>query len=109
MVARRAKMDSNWQGERSERASERSERSDQDEPRRVRRQEMQRRDNGVAQATGVTRDSGTTEDAQRFLRMFPRVVKMALKSMLHTCCRDFFLATRFPFYVKASFFLLFFH
>ena len=35
MVARRAKMDSNWQGERSERASERSERSDQDEFRRV--------------------------------------------------------------------------
>ena len=37
MAARRVKIDSNWQGERSERAkrSERSERSDQDELRRV--------------------------------------------------------------------------
>ena len=32
---------------------------------------------------------------------------MALESMLHTCCRDFFLATRFPFYVKADFFFVF--
>ena len=68
---------------------------------------MQRTDNGLAQATGATRDSGTTEDVQRFLRMLPRVVKMALERMFHTCCRDFFIATRFPFYVKAGFFIVF--
>ena len=67
-------------------------------------QEMQRRDNGVARATGATRDSGTTEDAQGFLRMFPGVVKIALERMFHTCCRDFFIATRFPFIYKDKFF-----
>ena len=68
---------------------------------------MQRRDHGVARATGATRDSGTTEDAQGFLRMFPGVVKIALKRIFHTCCRDFFIATRFPLYVKAAFLLFF--
>ena len=50
---------------------------------------MQRMANGVARATGATRDSSTTEDAQGFLRMFPGVVKIALERMFHTCCRDF--------------------
>ena len=68
---------------------------------------MQRRDNGVARATGATRDSSTTEDAQGFLRMFPGVMEIALERMFHTCCRDFFIATRFPFYVKAGFFIVF--
>ena len=70
---------------------------------------MQRRDKGVARATGATRDSGITEYAQEFLRMRSGVVKIARERMYHTCCRDFFIATRFPFYVKAGFFLLVLH
>ena len=69
---------------------------------------MQRRDNGVARASGATRDSGTTEDAQGFLRMFAGVVKIALERMFHTCCRDVFIVERFPFYVEAGFFYCFF-
>ena len=40
--------------------------------------------------------------------MFPGVMEIALERMFHTCCRDFFIATRFPFYVKAGFFLVVF-
>ena len=68
---------------------------------------MQRRDNGVARATGATRDSGTTEDAQGFLRMFPGVVKIALERMFHTCCRDFSLQRASRSMLKQVFFISF--
>ena len=103
-------MDSNWQGERSERASEASEASGAI---RMNLDVEKARDAEEGPRGSMSNWSNQKFQHHRRCTLIPSNASRGHedcvgKDVSHVLPR-FFIATRFPFYVKAGFFLLFFH